>query len=45
MITYECEDCGKTCEIEEVEALLFSRDHEDYELGLCKDCFQNLNEK
>lgn len=39
MHTYECETCGKTVEIEEVEATLHAHDHEYFEHGQCQDCF------
>lgn len=37
METYQCECCDKTVEIERIEA--FSGNHEPYEFGLCKACF------
>lgn len=40
MIEYECEECHKICEIEEIEAILYSHDHEDYEFGMCIECFE-----
>jgi uncharacterized protein YlaI len=38
--TYECETCGKTVEIEEIEAVLGH--HEYYEHGQCQDCFDKV---
>lgn len=42
MITYECETCKCTAEIEEVEAVLYSHNHEHYELNLCMNCYDKL---
>lgn len=46
MHQYECQACEKICEIEEIEAVLHSHDHEHYEHGQCQECFnKSLNEE
>lgn len=37
MISYECEDCGKTVYIDKSEALYGH--NEPYEFNQCEDCF------
>ena len=40
MHNYQCEECGKTAEIEEYEATFGN--HEHYEFNQCKECFEDL---
>ena len=41
MLTYECETCNNTFEIEEYEATMSPPEH--YEFGKCNTCFEEEN--